>query len=218
MADAATEDSQGAEAPEVPAAPEVPPELQEPCPEVANAQRELQRLRRVDIFDREATPEHTMAGLVVYARVQSVYDGDSLRLCFRYPSGSGGNSRVWTFACRCLGIDTPETRPRRNVPDREHVMALAARSRAELLRMVSEDGAGTLGGVVTVRVHDFDKYGRLLITLYGPWRAHNARHASINAHMIQHGFAKAYDGSGPRPAWTHLDTMPDGDAPALVPA
>ena len=114
----------------------------------------------------------SLDGLKTMAYVKKVYDGDTVTLIFKYKGDTVMKS------CRLLGIDTPELRSKN--PD-EVVMA-------KKIRDVLSDKI--LNKIKYVEFHDFDKYGRPLITLYHKF----SRKQSINDFMLTQECVQPYDG------------------------
>lgn len=126
-------------------------------------------------IDFDAVKKFSLEGEIYFARVVKVYDGDSITVVFKY----NGVYRKWT--CRMSGIDTPELR---NSCVGEKQEAIKAR---DFLRAL------ILDKVVEIRCGDFDKYGRLLVTVYKDEKC-------VNDLLIDDGYAVAYDG-GKKQEW-----------------
>jgi micrococcal nuclease len=111
-------------------------------------------------------------GDMMRAKVIDVYDGDTVTLVFQF------GARMWKDKCRLRGIDTPEIRTR---DADEKVRGLEARDwlRAKLLNQK-----------VWVECGKWDKYGRLLGTIY----LTSDFQQSVNQELINHGFAVPYFG------------------------
>ena len=73
----------------------------------------------------EKAPKFSFNGMVVPARVSSVYDGDSVKCIFPY------RGIYNEFKCRLIGIDTPEIR-NKNLREKE----LGIKARDELRKLV----------------------------------------------------------------------------------
>ena len=112
-------------------------------------------------------------------KVTAVYDGDTLTVAARH----GRQGRPYRVSVRLSGIDAPEIRSAASADEKR--AAIAAR---DALR------AAILGELVTLTVHSFDKYGRLLASV-----AH-AHEGDMSHWMIDAGHARPYDG-GKRGAW-----------------
>ncbi len=127
---------------------------------------------------------------VRYGRVVKVYDGDTITIGTRlYPIRK--NQPIYRFSVRLNGIDTPEIKG--SGPE-EHNVAVKARD------WLSSKIMGRL-----VALHDvkFEKYGRLLATIYLVHDRHkwlnylikpSLEEISLNQQMIDNRFAVRYDG------------------------
>lgn len=116
----------------------------------------------------------------------NIYDGDTLSITFIY------NGSPLKYRCRTLGYDSPEMKPLlSNVErDKEKVLAVAAKNHfIELLKKNPD-------GIVKMECSNFDKYGRLLVTL---WNGVDEK--SINDIMVEDGHGKKYDGTK-KESWT----------------
>ena len=120
------------------------------------------------------TPYLEFDGTVIQAKVVKVIDGDSINIVFRVPD----TNHFRQFKCRLSGIDTPELRPRLNNPDRENIIARAQEAKQYLKDLL-------LNRIVKVKCGKWDKYGRLLITIY-------SADQNINELMIKGGYAVPY--------------------------
>ena len=112
-------------------------------------------------------------------KVIAVYDGDTLTVAARH----GGQGGPYRFSVRLSGIDAPEIRSAASAGEKR--AAIAAR---DALR------AAILGELVTLTVHSFDKYGRLLASVM------HAHKGDMSHWMIDAGHARPYDGAK-REAW-----------------
>ena len=120
----------------------------------------------------------SLDGLKTKAKVVDIYDGDSVTIvlkCF---------NEFKKFKCRITGIDTPELRTR-NLREKKHGYA----ARDFLISVIKK-----CHDIVDVECHEFDKYGRLLITIF------DTDGANVSEQMIENGFAKQYDG-GTKQKW-----------------
>lgn len=115
---------------------------------------------------------------VYRALVQSVYDGDTIRVDIDL-----GLSIKVHASCRLLGIDTPEIRTK---SASEKKLAYQARDR---LREIVLDQWVTLHSVAKP-----DKYGRLLVKVWSD------EFGYVNSLLIDEGLARPYDG-GTRSSW-----------------
>lgn len=115
---------------------------------------------------------------VYRALVQSVYDGDTIKVDIDL-----GLSIKVKASCRLLGIDTPEIRTKSAT---EKKMAYEARDR---LREIVLNQWVTLHSVAKP-----DKYGRLLVKVWSD------EFGYVNGLLVEEGLARIYDG-GTRASW-----------------
>lgn len=86
----------------------------------------------------------------------------------------------WEVRVRIYGIDTPEMKPSKNLPNREDHIIKAHEAKNFLSDLV-------LNKVIYCEFMQNDKYGRPLIKIF-----HNNK--NISEIMIEKGYAKLYDG------------------------
>jgi endonuclease YncB( thermonuclease family) len=153
------------------------------------------------ILKNSDVEEFSLAGQTFVAKVVDVHDGDTCRIVILL------NDKPTKFICRLKGIDTPEIRPLKSKPNREAEIEEAKVSRNRLIELVT-GGVVPHGStakqimehlnkstkLVTAVCHEFDKYGRLLITLNNKEGGD-----SFNDLLISEGLAKAYDGGTKEP-------------------
>ena len=148
-------------------------------------------------------PEFNLIDNIKICKVISVYDGDTIKVCFYH----NGIINKWNI--RLIGLDTPELRPSRKLPNREEEIKKAKESRDYLKSILLTNNESKL---FYLKCYDFDKYGRLLgeIFNYQPilFDATNTttnntqiggstsilHPLSINTLMITKKYAKYYDG------------------------
>jgi len=131
------------------------------------------------------TPEFTLNGMEVDAKIVSVYDGDGLKICIRFPDDTG---KIYKFACRCAGYDCPEMRPIKKKFATEEDR-LCEKRKAYEARDALVDILKPNDRLMRVKLGEFDKYGRILITIYVP-----ELDISVNEYMVQQGYAYVYHG------------------------
>lgn len=106
------------------------------------------------------------------AKVLEVYDGDTVTLGFTIPN----TNLAYRWKCRLNGIDTPELRSK-NTLEKER----ATLARNALIEKIP------IGCKVNILCGKFDKYGRILVTIF-------VDEENINDYMIKTHYAIAYDG------------------------
>lgn len=134
------------------------------------------------------------------ALVVDVYDGDTITVVFD-PFPDSQYSKQYWFKVRILGIDTPEIKIGKNVPDRVLMKNKAVQARDYLRNLI-------LDKHVMIDISGTDKYGRLLADIYPHFRDPQESlerigglsanqldgEQSISNIMITGGYAVAYDG------------------------
>ncbi len=104
--------------------------------------------------------------------VIKVYDGDTITLAAKLPYAE---SPLYKFSVRLNGIDTPEIKTK-NAEEKQK----ALECKTELSRLC-------LNKQVQLQNVSTEKYGRILADVY-------CDGVHLNQHMIEGGFAVAYDG------------------------
>ena len=107
-------------------------------------------------------------------RIVSVYDGDTCTALFKM------NKNYVKFKIRMLGYDSPEMKPRLNVENREQIKREAEAAKQALITKTKDRQ-------VILHCSHWDKYGRLLGTLY-------VDNININNWMISSGYGYPYNG------------------------
>lgn len=129
-------------------------------------------------------PKFSMKDNRVEALCTSVYDGDTIRAVFPIP-GVGGKEFEWSL--RIVGIDTPELR---RSGEKEKAWAILARDRVREL---------ILGKAVTLELGGFDKYGRVLTTVY--WSGENGIKHNLTDTLQNENLGRPYEGYGTKTDW-----------------
>lgn len=138
------------------------------------------------------TPLFTLKGMKIKAKVVYVYDGDTIHIVFPVYTLEGKRvERRWK--CRLSGIDTPEIKTK----DEEE------KKRAIMIRDIVH--SKLFGKTVWVYCDEFDKYGRLLITistvsLGKDWRSEGKWCGTVNEWLVERGYAYTYTG-GKKKKW-----------------
>ena len=154
---------------------------------------ELQNIKCDDIH------EFTLNNIKTVCKVVDIYDGDTCKIVLII------KNILYKFDCRLLGLDTPEMKPSLTKINRELEISNAYKSRNRLIQlsttctididstMKKQDCKKMLDSntkIITVFCHEFDKYGRLLVSLHD----NENDVISYNDILISEGFAKKYDG------------------------
>ena len=129
--------------------------------------------------DLNAIPRFSFKGRQIMARVESVYDGDTITIAMVH------DNRLYRFPLRMYGYDSPEMKPPLKDPNRDIVKAAAIVARDKLADRV-------LGATVRVEFTGDDKYGRLLGNVF-------MGQECINTWMIREGYGVEYFGGTKQP-------------------
>lgn len=138
------------------------------------------------------TPLFTLKNMKIKAKIVYVYDGDTVHIVFPMYTLSGKKEER-RFKCRLTGIDTPEIRTK-NEEEKKRAIEIRDILHSKLF-----------GKTCWVYCDDFDKYGRLLITidtvgLGKTWKSNGKWCGTVNNWMLEMGYAYAYHG-GTKQAW-----------------
>ena len=128
------------------------------------------------------TKEFTLDGTTATAKVVHVYDGDTIHVVLVV------FNRLYKFKCRLAGLDTPELKVSRHDPHRELHRQAGLKVTDYVRRLINQQ-------VVRLRIHQYDKYGRLLCDVY----LYNG--VSLNQLLLNKRLAVPYDG-GTKVEWT----------------
>jgi len=115
----------------------------------------------------------------VMAKIVKVYDGDTCFAVFLL------NNKPVKFKIRMTGYDSPEIKPLLSHPNREKEIENAKKSKQKLEELV-------LNKIVLLECGKWDKYGRLLGTLYT--LNNNSKDINVNEFMINNNYGYKYDG------------------------
>tara|TARA_Y100000816_G_scaffold82343_1_gene56412 strand:+ start:118 stop:603 length:486 start_codon:yes stop_codon:yes gene_type:complete len=134
-------------------------------------------------------------------KVVEVYDGDTVKVVLPFILENPKSKykifqkifknrkivKFYKWTCRLSGIDTPELRTK-NTKEKELAYLVRDKLREKILN-----------NVLIIKCGVFDKYGRLLVTLYEN-QEHLNNNKSINEWLITNNYAKEYDG-GKKQEW-----------------
>lgn len=134
-------------------------------------------------------------------KVVDVYDGDTIKLVLPFIIKTSKYKykfldkllkkrdiiQMYKWNCRLTGIDTPEIRTK-NLQEKEFGIMVRDKLREKILN-----------NLLFVKCGVFDKYGRLLVTLYDS-EENLKKDNSINKWLINNKYAKEYNG-GKKQEW-----------------
>ena len=134
----------------------------------------------------DKTQTFTIKGMKI-AKCTKVYDGDTIHMVMKL---NETDAEMYRFTCRFSGINTPELKG----TVEEHEPAVNARD------FLAEK---ILNKIIFVNCEGYDKYGRVLGTIYLPadnwmdeYNVDISKATCINKMMIESGHAKEYFGFG----------------------
>lgn len=123
-------------------------------------------------------PLFNFKDLKISVKVVDVYDGDTFTGCFIF------KDQIIKYKFRTIGYDSPEMKPLRNKPNREQEKIKAKEAREKFIEY-----SNCQNNLIIVECQQFDKYGRILGTVFNKETSEN-----INQKMIDNGYGLPYDG------------------------
>ena len=145
----------------------------------------LESIRDCDI------EEFNLKGKKLTGKVVDIYDGDTCKIVVEL------DGKLVKFSCRLLGINAPEIKPLKNKENREQEKSEAKKCRNRLFELCTncslddnkkiKDEIDNNRKLVTVECFDWDKYGRLLVSIYDL-----DCNKSFNSILLEENLAKPY--------------------------
>ncbi|MFA6165797.1 MAG: hypothetical protein WC700_04215 [Gemmatimonadaceae bacterium] len=133
--------------------------------------------------------DFSFVGRRFLAKVVSLYDGDTVRVVFRF------NHELVQYRVRMAGYDSPEMKPPKNSPNRVAEIAAAKAARDALRDRIARSDPDSLVFIEVVETKKLDPYGRPLVTMYtraGDRLDKNGE--NLNVWMLANGHGVPYDG------------------------
>ena len=122
---------------------------------------------------------------VLKCKVVRVYDGDTIWVVINF------KGTFIKLKCRMLGYDSPEMKPRLNIKNRVNIINKAVAARDYLKSLIENK-------IVDIQLSGFDKYGRVLSTVYIIDPDSNKimckNKLNINDLMVRNGYGYSYMG------------------------
>ena len=149
------------------------------------------------------TPIFSLEGQTVRAKCIDIYDGDSATFAIMV------HGTVYKFKCRLSGIDTPEIRPSRSNPNRDHEKKAAKYVRNRFLQLVTgaavdlhhdypkkeiKQMLSSSTKLVWLKCGKFGKFGRCLIKVFLEESDLPDKMASVNKILLGEELAYKYYG------------------------
>ncbi len=123
-------------------------------------------------------PIFSFENLEKICKIVDVYDGDSFTACFYH------HDQIIKYKFRANGYDSPEMRPRLNIENREDMINKAVEAKNKFIELSDCEN-----NLVKIKFGNFDKYGRILATVFNLSNNNN-----VNELMIQNGYGYEYHG------------------------
>lgn len=120
-----------------------------------------------------------LCGQRFLAKVVDVYDGDTIRVAFRHGGVLG------QYRARLAGYDSPELKPPRVKAGRDAEIQAALAARDALLHKLCDR-------LVFVECGPFDRYGRLLVTVFTRGAGRAANGEDVSEWMVANGHGVPY--------------------------
>ena len=103
----------------------------------------------VNIKTHKDVPYFNFKNNTFIAKPCNVYDGDTCSVIFDFKGD------LIKYRCRCYGYDTPEMRPSRKNPNRDHEKKLAYSAKNRIIELLEAHPSK----LIKIECLDFDKYG-----------------------------------------------------------
>ena len=126
-------------------------------------------------------PVYSMNDKIYRAKIVDVYDGDTCTAVFRQ------YFKFRKYKIRMLGYDSPEMKPLLKKENRDIEIEEAKKAKEALKNLINNK-------IVILHCGKFDKYGRLLGTLYTSGNPS----VNINQWMLDNNYGYPYDGGTKR--------------------
>jgi endonuclease YncB( thermonuclease family) len=142
-------------------------------------------LDRLTAANKANTPLFSFNGLITYGKAVDFYDGDTFNIIISHYDS------VYHFKARMFGYDSPEMKPSLSLENREEIKKNAIIAKNRLTELLSSKE------YFKVHCHEFDKYGRLLVSVMCDDDATSSSYVfetTVNAQMIKEGHGYSYHG------------------------
>ena len=129
-------------------------------------------------------PLYSMEGYIYRAKIVDIYDGDTCTAVIKQ------NFKYRKYKIRMLGYDSPEMKPSLKKENRDDEIESAKKAKQALKELIYNK-------IVILHCGKFDKYGRLLGTLYTK-KSFYKPSININQWMLDNNYGYPYDGGTKR--------------------
>ncbi len=148
-------------------------------------------LDKLKLANKTNTPIFSFNGLVTYGKAVDFYDGDTFNIIISY------YDLLYHFKARMFGYDSPEMKPSLSLENREEVKKNALVAKNRLMELLGSKD------YFKVHCHEFDKYGRLLVSVFVKDHDDNDEeeddgvydfNKTVNGQMVREGHGYSYYG------------------------
>lgn len=137
-----------------------------------------EKLLQINKLSSNDIHELSFNNYITFAKVISVYDGDTATLGFPIPN----TDIIFKWKCRLQGIDTPELRTKDMI---EKKLAIEAKNALEEMMKINS--------IVKIHCGKFDKYGRILVNIYTLNEDYSEKEC-VNDFLLKNNYAVKYYG------------------------
>lgn len=123
---------------------------------------EVMNLDKLKTATTITCPLFSLNGYKTWAKAIDIYDGDTFDIVVLY------KEQLFHFKTRMYGYDSPEMKPPVKDPNRDEIKKKATEAKNRLWCLLNGDCSinDTHTNIFPVICHEFDKYGRLLVSVF----------------------------------------------------
>jgi len=126
------------------------------------ANQDLELLSKATL---KSCPLFSLKGVKTMGKALDIYDGDTFDIVVTV------DSHLYHMKARMYGYDSPEMKPKLTEEHRDTIKANAILARSRLWTLLTSEKTGMSDShtiIFPVICHSFDKYGRLLVSVFSP--------------------------------------------------
>ena len=124
-----------------------------------------QDLNMLSFATSKTCPLFSLKGIKTMGKAIDIYDGDTFDIVVCV------DSKLYHMKARMYGYDSPEMKPKLTEENRDTIKANAILAKTRLWTLLTSEQTGMSDNhtiVFPVICHTFDKYGRLLVSVFSP--------------------------------------------------
>ena len=133
------------------------------------------KLKKAD----NSIPYYSLKNKSFIGKIVNIYDGDTCTIVIK------NQGQLQKYKVRMNGYDSPEMKPKKNILNREKIKEKAIEAKNALKNKINDK-------LIIIECGDWDKYGRLLGTLFTIKRG--KKDININKWMINNNYGYEYHG------------------------